>query len=128
MRTGRPTKFNSERAEKIITAVSNFVPYSLAAESNGINRCTLADWINKGLEDLKEGKKTALSEFSSNLKKSECVAIIQLLDDIKMGVKSWQSRAWILERRFPTEFAIGAHELTVLRHEIDEIKKVLKDG
>lgn len=128
MRTGRPTKFNSERAEKIIAAVSNFVPYSLAAESNGINRGTLADWINKGLEDLKEGKKTALSEFSSNLKKCECVAIIQLLDDIKMGVKSWQSRAWILERRFPTEFAVGAHELTVLRHEIDEIKKVLKDG
>lgn len=128
MRVGRPTKFNSERAEKIIIAVSNYVPYSLAAESNGINRATLADWINTGLEDLKEGKKTAFAEFSSNLKKCECVAIIKLLDEIKMGVKSWQSRAWILERRFPTEFATGAYELTLLRHEIDEIKKALKDG
>ncbi|WP_218814593.1 hypothetical protein [Rickettsiella endosymbiont of Dermanyssus gallinae] len=128
MKVGRPTKFNPERAKNIIAAVSNLVPYSLAAESNGINRATLSDWINTGLEHLKEGKKTALAEFSSTLKKCECEAIIGLLDDIKAGVKSWQSRAWILERRFPTEFAVGAHELVLLRQELDEIKKVLNDG
>jgi hypothetical protein len=128
MKVGRPTKFNSERAEKIIAAISNLVPYSLAAESNGINRGTLSDWINIGLSDLKEGKKTVLAEFSSTIKKCECEAIIQLLDDIKAGVKSWQSRAWILERRFPTEFAVGAHELLLLRQELDEIKRVLSDG
>lgn len=128
MSIGRPTKFNPARAKSIIEAIAKLAPYTAIAEAHQIDRSTLYDWIQKGFEDLKEGNKTALARFSYTLKKRECEAIIQLLDDIKMGVKSWQSRAWILERRFPTEFAIGAHELTVLRHEIDEIKKVLKDG
>lgn len=108
MSLGRPTKFNPARAKSIIEAIAKLAPYTAIAEAHQIDRSTLYDWIQKGFEDLKEVNKTALARFSYTLKK--------------------QSRAWILERRFSTEFAIGAHELTVLRHEIDEIKKALKDG
>ncbi len=73
-------------------------------------------------------KKTAFARFSYTLKKRECEGVCQLLDDIKAGVKSWQSRAWILERRFPMDFALGAQELAQLKQELEDIKKALKDG
>ncbi len=125
---GRPTKFNKSRAKSIIEAIAKFVPYTMVADANQINRSTLYDWINKGLEDLRNGKKTAFARFSYTLKKRECEGVCQLLDDIKAGVKSWQSRAWILERRFPMDFALGAQELTQLKQELEDIKKALKDG
>ena len=125
---GRPTKFNKSRADSIIEAIAKFVPYTMVADANQIDRSTLYDWINKGLEDLRNGKKTAFARFSYTLKKRECEGVCQLLDDIKAGVKSWQSRAWILERRFPMDFALGAQELTQLKQELEDIKKALKDG
>ncbi len=128
MSLGRPTKFNPARAKGIIEAIAKLVPYTVIAEAHQIDRSTLYDWIQKGFEDLKNGNKTALARFAYTLKKRECEAISQLLDDIKSGVKSWQSRAWILERRFPMDFAIGSQELLQLRRELDEIKKVLNDG
>src|SRR5665811_748534 len=111
---GHPTKFNKSRAKSIIEAIAKFVPYTMVADANQIDRSTLYDWINKGLEDLRNGKKTAFARFSYTLKKRECEGVCQLLDDIKAGVKSWQSRAWILERRFPMDFAIGSQELAQL--------------
>lgn len=125
---GRPTKFNKSRAESIIEAIAKFVPYTMVADAHQIDRSTLYDWINKGLEDLRNGKKTAFARFAYTLKKRECEGVCQLLDDIKAGVKSWQSRAWILERRFPMDFALGAQELLQLRQELEAIKKALKDG
>ena len=128
MKTGRPTKFNKSRADSIIEAIAKFVPYTMVADAHQIDRSTLYDWINKGLEDLKNGHKTTLARFSYTLKKRECEGVCQLLDDVKEGVKSWQSRAWILERRFPMDFALGAQELTQLRQELEDIKNALKDG
>ncbi|WP_010597635.1 helix-turn-helix domain-containing protein [Rickettsiella massiliensis] len=128
MAGGRPTKFNKKRSDNIIEAIGNLVPYSVVAEANQIDRSTLYDWINKGFDDLKNGHRTAFAKFSYTLKKRECEAITSLLDDIKLGVKSWQSRAWLLERRFPMEFAIGSQELAQLKQELEDIKKALKDG
>ena len=129
MARGRPTKFNQARADSIIEAIANLVPYTIVAEANGITRTTLYDWINTGFEHIQSGKShTDLAKFSYDLKKRECEAITHLLDDIKLGVKSWQSRAWILERRFPMEFAIGSQELAQLKQELEAIKQALQDG
>ena len=125
---GRPTKFNKARAKSIIEAIAKFVPYTMVADANQIDRSTLYDWINKGLEDLRNGKKTAFARFSYTLKKRECDGVCQLLDDIKAGVKSWQSRAWILERRFPMDFAIGSQELAQLKLEIESLKGLIKEN
>lgn len=127
MPAGRPSKFNQTLAEGIIEDVSNLVPYAIAAEAHQIDRSTLRDWINKGFDDIKAGKtKTAFAQFSNAIKKSQCKAIKALLDDIKKGEKGWQSRAWLLERRFPMEFAIGAQELAELKQQIEEIKSLVK--
>lgn len=127
MKMGRPTKFNSKRAQGIIDAIANLVPYTMVAQAHQIDRSTLYDWINKGLDDLKSGRKTVLAKFSNTLKQRECEVITQLLTDVKEGVKSWQARAWLLERRFPMDFAIGSQELAQLKQELEEIKKALKE-
>jgi predicted DNA-binding transcriptional regulator AlpA len=125
MAGGRSTKFNKKRSDSIIEAIGNLVPYSIVAEANQIDRSTLYDWINKGFEDLKNGHKTGFAKFSYALKKREYEAVNELLNSIKLGVKSWQSRAWLLERRFPMEFAIGSQELVQLKQEIEELKKMM---
>ena len=99
----------------------------MAAEANQINRSTLYDWINQGLADIQAGKtNTELAKFSSAIKKNQCTAVKELLNEIKRGEKGWQSRAWILERRFPLEFSSCAQELLQMKEQIDHIETLLK--
>jgi hypothetical protein len=124
---GRPSKFNSSLAKKIIDDIAQLVPFTIAAEANQINRSTLYDWINQGLADIQAGKtNTELAKFSSAIKKSQCVAVKELLNEVKKGEKGWQSRAWILERRFPLEFSSCAQELLQMKEQIDHIETLLK--
>jgi hypothetical protein len=124
---GRPSKFNSSLAKKIINDIAHLVPFTMAAEANQINRSTLYDWINQGLADIQAGKtNTELAKFSSAIKKNQCTAVKELLNEIKKGEKGWQSRAWILERRFPLEFSSCAQELLQMKEQIDHIEELLK--
>jgi len=124
---GRPSKFNSSLAKKIINDIAHLVPFTMAAEANQINRSTLYDWINQGLADIQAGKtNTELAKFSSAIKKNQCTAVKELLNEIKKGEKGWQSRAWILERRFPLEFSSCAQELLQMKEQIDHIETLLK--
>lgn len=124
---GRPTKFNKTLAEGIVKDIAHLVPYTIAAEAHQINRSTLYEWINQGLADIQAGKTTTeLAKFSNAIKKSQCVAVKELLNVIKKGEKGWQSRAWILERRFPLEFSSCAQELLQMKEQIDHIEALLK--
>lgn len=127
MKVSRPSKFNQTLAEGIIEDISNLVPFTIAAEAHQISRATLHRWINKGVEDIQSGKtNTEFAQFCDTIKKSQCIAVKELLNDIKKGEKGWQSRAWLLERRFPMEFAMNAQELTELKQQIEEIKELVK--
>ncbi len=129
MKRGRQTKLNKELADSIIADRSRLVPYSQVAEAHGIHRNTLREWIIKGLDELEKDKKSTLFGYlAGTIKKNECQAIKALLEEIRAGEKGWQSRCWILERCFTSEFALGAQELAQLRQELEDIKKVLKDG
>lgn len=127
MAAGRPSKFNQILAESIIENIAQLVPYKIVAEAHQIDCSTLYDWINKGFEDIKAGNtETALAQFSKAIKRCKCESVKALITDIKKGEKAWQSRAWLLERRFPMEFAIAAQELAQLKQEIEEIKELVK--
>ena len=124
---GRPSKFNSTLTKNIIEDIAQLVPYTIAAKANQIDSSTLYDWINQGLADIQAGKnKTEFAQFSDAIKKSQCQSVKELLKDIKKGEKAWQSRAWLLERRFPMEFSLAAEELAELKLQIEEIKQLIK--
>ncbi|HEY2567206.1 MAG TPA: transposase [Candidatus Aquirickettsiella sp.] len=124
---GRPTKFNKTLAEAIVKDVAQLVPFTIVAEAHQIHRSTLYDWINQGFADIQAGKtNTELAKFSDSIKKKQCNAIKELLNEIKKGEKGWQARAWILERRFPLEFSSYAQELLQMKEQIDHIEGLLK--
>ncbi|KAF5301476.1 hypothetical protein FQR65_LT19211 [Abscondita terminalis] len=117
----------SHKAESIVEDIAQLVPYTMVAEAHQINRSTLYDWINKGFSDIQAGKtSTEWAKFYDAIKKRQCVAVKELLNEIKKGEKGWQARAWILERRFPLDFSSCAQELLQMKEQIDHIEALLK--
>ncbi len=92
MAGGRPTKRTDEARDLIIAALKKGYPRSSAAAAGGIAYSTLREW------------EKAFPEFSEALEKAEGAAKSDLVDKVA-AAKSWQAAAWLLERRWPTEFA-----------------------
>lgn len=92
MAGGRPTKQTDETRDAIIAALQKGYPRSAAAAAGGIAYSTMREW------------EKAFPEFSEALEKAEGAAKSDLVDKVA-AAKSWQAAAWLLERRWPTEFA-----------------------
>lgn len=98
---GRPTKFNQEICDGILKSVQDCLPLKLCAEENGIHYDTLREWINEGIEDIKnEQYDTDKAKFSVAMKKGVGDRQRLLLEKIASGENGWQGSAWILERRW----------------------------
>ena len=109
MAVGRPPKYTPERLSAILADISDRIPYSLAAECNGIDESTLYDWIRTGQNDISEGNETVLSAFSQSIKRIESKLISNHLNKMNDNENRWQADAWILERRWHKLF--GANVL-----------------
>jgi transposase-like protein len=111
-RTSNPyhhlSKFTLERRQSILDAISNRIPYQLAAEANGISEETLHDWLRVGRRDLAKGEETEFSQFSENIKKIELEKMKEHLNSINTSPERWQAQAWILERRWWKYFSSSA--------------------
>lgn len=121
----RPTKLTPAITKKLLNFIRMGLPHKRAAECAGIGERTFYDWIRYA-EEGKEG----FSQFSQELKKAESEAQAKLIQDIQKD-PSWQSKAWILERRWADEW--GRKEKYEIDHkgkievEIDEdLKEELK--
>jgi len=89
------------------------MPISSICKRVGINRDTYYEWMNKGEKE----PDTIYANFSDNVKESQFQAELKLLQDIQND-KSWQSKAWIMERRFRDEWAANKEE----KHDDNKIK------
>jgi hypothetical protein len=85
---GRPTKYEPERVERILKAIRDGLPFVTAAAIGGISQTTFYQWQKD------------YPEFSDNIKEAEAVGEEELLASIRTD-STWQSKAWILERRHP---------------------------
>lgn len=97
MSGGRPTKLTPEMAEKVCGLLARGLPLDSVADRCGIAESTLREWRN-GEEH----------EFSAALKAAEAKAEDRWLGVVEEGEQGWQSRAWLLERRFRDRW--GRHE------------------
>jgi hypothetical protein len=92
-KTGRKTKYTDETVDNICALVQIGTPYRHACRACGISDATFFDW------------KATKPEFLDAIKKAESISIARDMKGIESaGAKSWQARAWRLERRFPNEF------------------------
>ena len=84
------SKCTPERVERIIKAVKAGLPFVTAAALGGVSEATFYNWM--------KNKKNV--EFLEAIKAAEAEAEERLVEQISVD-PSWQSKAWILERRHP---------------------------
>jgi len=86
-KNGRPTQYDEKLGAKIIDAVRAGFTLERAAEYIGINPGTAQGWVSKR------------QDFGRLIKKARREHEMGLLRSVELaGEKSWQARAWILER------------------------------
>ena len=88
-KNGRPSPYNEEIGAKIIEAVRGGLTLERAAEYVGLNPSTVQGWTERR------------AEFGRLIKKARREHELSLLRSVEAaGEKSWQARAWCLERIF----------------------------
>jgi len=100
--SGRPTKLTKEVQTKIINAIRGGLPVVSAAGLAGISEKTFYNWKTLGEED--ETEKSKYFQFLQAVKTAERESEANLVAKIQTD-ESWQSKAWILERRFPSRWS-----------------------
>jgi hypothetical protein len=88
-KAGRHSTLTPEIHEKILGFVRKGLTYEKAGEALGISPATIQNWQHRN------------KAFNESLQKERRQLEANLLDSINQaGEKSWQARAWILERSF----------------------------
>ena len=86
-KNGRPTQYDEQLAGKILAAIRAGLTLERAAEYVGMNPGTIQGWTTKR------------QDFGRLVKKARREHEMALLQSVEIaGEKSWQARAWILER------------------------------
>lgn len=97
---GRPTSLTPEVQEAICKALRAGNYLEQAASAGGIHRDTLRSWMQRGATG-----EEPFAEFLGAVKEAEDKGERLLLRQVRAGVDNWQSRAWVLERRWPKRWA-----------------------
>ena len=82
------SKYTIDRVDRIITAIREGISHEGAANHGGIHKDTFYEWIKQ------------YPDFSDAVKEAEAASELELVSKIKVD-PSWQSKAWMLERRMP---------------------------
>jgi transposase len=92
--TGRPTKRTPEAQERILAALRKGMTKKAAAAAGGMGYSTLNEWEHDE------------PEFADAVKAAESDSQQELLKKIwTASDQQWQAAAWMLERRWPQDFA-----------------------
>jgi transposase-like protein len=97
---GRPTKFNPERCEKIITALRGGNYRETACKYAGISNQTLRNWLKQAENP---DAPPEYMEFLCAVEKAEADAEVADIALIRRSAQDgqWQAAAWIRERKNP---------------------------
>ncbi len=102
---GRKTKLQDDIQHRLISAIEKGLTIVDACEYAGISEKTYYNWLNKNTDEIKdEEERKKFVQFLQDIKKAQSECQMYCLDFI-MKDKSWQSKAWVLERRFPDRWA-----------------------
>lgn len=100
---GRPTLLNPTRQDALLKAIEQGMPLKQAAAVAGISYDTLNHWQNRGEN---ENAPIEYRQFCQLLQRSHAVAMqVHLSSICEAAKRDWKAAAWMLEKRFPTDFA-----------------------
>lgn len=102
-RPGRPSKLTEKTKTALLNAIKAGLTYDLACGAAGISFKTFRNWQEKG----EEGKSGEYVQFLQDLKEAEGQGSQRLITLINRSANEgqWAAAAWILERRYPENFA-----------------------
>lgn len=102
----RPSKLDDLVAQRIINAVKVGLPRTHAARAARISPATLFDWLARGRRD-----EPGYAEFLERVAEAEAYDVGELVGYMREHAKvSHQACAWLLERRYPKQFALRKPE------------------
>ena len=102
-----PTKFTPETVHAILAGIRAGLSYRLAAEAAGIHYDTFNEWQQGRFP--RGADRQLKAEFSDELTRAKGQAAAQLTALISTAAtEDWRAAAWLLERRFPQDFAKDA--------------------
>ena len=99
------SKFTPERTKAILADIAEYVPYKIAAESNGIADSTWYDWLYNGVRDMKLGIESDYTRLVESLRDIEKDRIKELTKDTRTSEKGHKGAEWVLERVFWKHFS-----------------------
>lgn len=105
-------------------AVRTGAPWYMAAAAGGVSKATLMDWKARG-----RAGEQPFADFLDRLQRSEAegaVAVLGIIQDAAKG-GTWQAAAWILERRYPKQFALRKPEPQGVAVTPDEAQKLIAE-
>ena len=104
---GRPSKLDDLVAQRIVQAVETGAPWYMAAAAGGVCRATLKAWKARA----RNGEEP-YAAFLARLEKAEANGAVAMLDVIQDAARkgTWQAAAWVMERRYPKQFALRRPE------------------
>ena len=124
----RPCKLTDEIQQRIGENIALGLTYSLASEASGITYKTFNDWMSKGKTE-KSGK---YFEFSQYIQKCNAEGARKLLERLNESAKGGNCQVcmWILERRFPEDFARRQHRKinVVTENKNENIEIIINDA
>lgn len=128
-RNGAPLKLAlyPELEDILIEGLRKTLTQTQSAYYAGISPDTLAAWIKTGQEDARQGIDSVYKKFSMKYKKAQAEEASNLLNVLREGKQSWQSRAWILERCFRDDYAANSHVITELLDKTEKLGHILKN-
>lgn len=116
---GRPTSLTPEVQRAICNSLRGGNYRETAAAAAGVSKNQIRNWIVRG-----EQGEEPFAEFLGAVEKAEAQGERKLLREIRKGVDNWQSRSWVLERRYPGRWS-GRVRVTVADH-VDALTSKLK--
>jgi hypothetical protein len=118
-----PTKFTRKTIDLLLAGIRNGLPYELAAEAAGIGRSTFYNWQRGAFP--RGADKVLKVEFLDALTRARGESAFRLAGLInRAATGDWRAAAWMLERRFPKDFAKDAD----LYERLEAIEASLQDG
>lgn len=125
---GRPiTKFKKERVNAILSDIKKGVPYTVAAEKNGIHESTFRDWRRNGRRDMLSQIESDYSKLVRSLREIEAERISKNIAEIRESEKGHRGKEWELERSFWRYFSAKAAEIE-LNERVEALENKKEDS
>lgn len=124
---GRPTLLTDELSQHIVSFVSRGISQRQVARLARVNHINLHHWLERGLNDQKEGIDSVFSRFFSNYEEKLGIAVEEHLDMMR-ATGTYQAVEFILSRLLPVEFGKDPEILRQLIENVQELQKLNKKG